>query len=67
MSKSVPADSLLNPGSSRCRLNDFQQQDIRPVGKPTLGVWAGKHPIIVFRIACFHVTEPVSGDGTKKR
>lgn len=61
MSKSVPADSFLDSGSSRCRLNDSQQQDIRPVRKPALGVWAGKYPIIGFRILARFLPEPEVG------
>ncbi len=41
MPKRVPADSLLDAGSSRRRLNDFQQQDVWPAGEPPLGVRAG--------------------------
>ena len=42
MSKSVPANSLLNPGSSRSRLNDLQQEDVRPKRIFPLRVRAGE-------------------------
>ena len=54
MSKRVPPDSLIDSSSPRRRLNDFQQQDIRPKLVFALSMRAGEYPIIGFRIlACF--------------